>query len=197
MNNIGNHRLTKKEKYLLKKQRKEQEHFHRARRKKIRKIIFISLPVILITGGIIFGLINYLSREKGENHSGIPKLEISIPEYDASTISMAEGLVKHTYEIKNIGEGNLKIDRIWTSCMCTTARLKVGDKESGEFSMHSKPLFWSFKIVPGETGFLEVTFDPAFHGPQGTGPVVRAVYLSTNDPKNEKVEVRLLADVIK
>lgn len=58
-------------------------------------------------------------------------------------------------------------------------------------------VFWSQKIAPGETGQLEVIFDPAFHGSQGTGQVVRAVYLSTNDPENKKAEVRLLANVIK
>jgi len=54
----------------------------------------------------------------------------------------------------------------------------------------------SQKIPPWETGFLEITFDPAFHGPQGTGPVVRVVYLSTNDPNNKKTEVKLMANVI-
>lgn len=108
---------------------------------------------------------------------------------------MAEGLVKKTYEIKNTGGGDLKIDKIWTSCDCTTARLKVKDKESPEFGMHTSSLLWSQKIAPGETGFLEATFDPAFHGPQGTGPAVRIVYLSTNDPQNPKAEAKLFANV--
>ena len=80
--------------------------------------------------------------------------------------------------------------------MCTTARLRVGDKTSGEFGMQSNPIFWSQKIAPGETGYLEVTFDPAFHKEQGTGPVVRVVYLLSNDPQNEKAEVRLTANVV-
>ena len=81
--------------------------------------------------------------------------------------------------------------------MCTTARLKVGDKESGEFGMHDNPAFWSQRIVPGETGFLEVSFDPMFHGEDGTGSMVREVYLSTNDSENKKAALRLIINVIK
>ena len=192
---MENQNLSKKEKYLLKKQKKEQERTRRIQNKKVRKIALISL--LLIIGGLaIFGLFNYFSNQDHETIQDTPKIEINPQEYDAGTVSMTEGMVKYTHEIKNNGEGDLEIDRIWTSCMCTTARLKVGDEISFEFGMHSNPAFWSQKIVPGEMGYLEVTFDQSFHGLQGTGPVVRIVYLSTNDPQNKKAEVRLIANVI-
>ena len=184
----------KNEKYLLKKQRKEQEQLLKARQKKIKKTIRIALPLLLIIGAISWGLISYLSREPEETHPGTPKMEISPKEYDAGTVSMAEGLVKKTYEIKNTGPGDLKIDKIWTSCVCTTAILRIDEKQSPKFGMHNNPR-WSGKIAPGKTGYLEVAFDPAFHGPEATGPVVRAVYLATNDPQNKKAEVRLMANV--
>lgn len=187
---------TKREKYLLKKQQKERERLLKARRKKVKKAVFVYVPILLIIAGLSFALINYLSREKEEKHLGTPKIEVSPQEYDAGTISLTDGLLKHTFEIKNKGVGDLKIDRIWTSCMCTTARLRVGENESEEFGMHSNPMFWSQKITPDQTGFLEVSFDPAFHGSEVTGSVIRAVYLSTNDPQNEKVEVKLIANVI-
>lgn len=81
--------------------------------------------------------------------------------------------------------------------MCTTAILTVGDKKSTKFGMHKNPAFWSETIAPGQTGFLEMTFDPAFHGPEGTGSVMRAVYFFTNDPEQKEMEVRLSADVVK
>lgn len=155
----------------------------------MKLIIFVVGGTLLITTLLIFGLSNPSQEGQG-------KIEISPQKYDAGIVSMAEGLVKKTFEIKNIGEGDLKIDRIWTSCMCTTVRLKVGDKESPEFGMHTNSTFWSQKLASGETGFLEVTFDPAFHGPEGTGPAVRAIYISSNDPQNENLEVRLIANVI-
>lgn len=193
---MDNHHLTKKEKYLLKKQNKDQERLNRTRSGKVKKIAVL-LVGILIIGGIALALINSLSGSNQEGNQGTPKIEINPQEHDAGTVSMAEGLVKHTYEIKNTGDGDLKIDDILTSCMCTTAILKVGNKESPKFGMHNNPTFWSQKIVPGETGQLEVTFDPAFHGPQGTGQIVRAVYLETNDPQDKRVEIKLIANVIK
>lgn len=80
--------------------------------------------------------------------------------------------------------------------MCTTAVLKVGDKTSPEFGMHDNAAFWSQNITPGETGYLEVVFDPAFHGPQGVGQALRVIYLTTNDPENKKAEARLIANVV-
>lgn len=191
MNNLNDQPLTKRQRRLLRKQQQEQERMLLQRRKKIRKVLFISLPILLLAGIIVFFVKNYTPEE---NHPGTPQIEIPANEYDAETISMADGVIKHTYEIKNTGVGDLIIDSIWTSCHCTTARLKVGDKTSPEFGMDKRPT--SQKIAPGQTGFLEVTFDPAFHGPQGVGQAVRVVYLSTNDPENKKAEVRLLANVI-
>lgn len=190
---MENHQLTKREKYLLKKQMKEKERLRQVRNKKIKKILLISLPTLFVIGGIVFGIINYSPEER---HPGTPKIEINPQEYDAGTVSMAAGLVKYTYEIKNTGDGDLNIDKIWTSCHCTTAKLRVGDKTSGEFGMTSNQVFWSQKIAPGETGYLEVVFDPAYHGPRGIGQAVRSVYLSTNDPQNKKAEVRLVANVV-
>lgn len=189
--NLSGQPLSKRERRLLKKQRKERKLLLLQRSKKIKKLLFVSLPILLLAGIIVFFVKNYTPEE---NHPGIPRIEIPVNEYDAGTVSMADGLVKHIYEIKNTGVGDLKIGSIWTSCHCTVARLKVGNRESPEFGMDKS--FTSQKIPPGETGFLEVTFDPAFHGPQGAGPAVRVVYLSTNDPLNKKVEVRLLANVI-
>lgn len=183
--------LTKKERRLLKKQQKEREHTLWQRRKKIKKLLFVSLPILLLAGIIVFFAKNYTLEE---NHPGVSKLEIPANEYDAGTVSMAGGLIKHTYEIKNTGMGDLKINGIWTSCHCTTAKLTVGGKTSSEFGMDKRST--SQKIAPGETGYLEVTFDPAYHGPAGLGETVRIVYLSANDPQNKKVELKLLANVV-
>lgn len=189
---MENQNLTKKERYLLRKQEKEDRQIKKERNRRVKKLATIIAPVLLAAGGISIFLMNYSPET---SNSGQPKIEISEAEYDAGTVSMSQGKISHTYEIKNTGVGDLEIDRIWTSCMCTTAKLKVGEKESGEFGIHSNPLFWSQVIAPGEIGYLEVTFDTAFHGPEGTGEAVRVVYLSTNDPGNEQAEVKLTANV--
>ncbi len=158
-----------------------------------RKTIFISLGIISVL--FLFGVsLFYLLSPKETGPP--PKLEIESIEYNVGSISMAEGDVNVTYEIENTGEGNLRIDRIWTTCGCTVARLKVGNKTSGEFGMNAIALFWSQIIPPGEKGYLEVVFNPSYHGSGGVGPVTRSVYLQTNDPLNEEVRVLLLADVV-
>lgn len=184
--------MATKEQYDLKKEQAEKERLRQLRSKKNKKIMIIFLPTLLIIGGIVLAIVNYSPKE---NQPGTPKIEINPLEYDAGNVSMAAGLIKYTYEIKNIGDGDLKIDSVWTSCHCTTARLTVNDKTSPEFGMNKRSTLQ--KIAPEQTGFLEVTFDPAFHGPQGTGLAIRAVYLSTNDSQNKKVEVRLVANVVK
>ena len=48
-----------KEKYLLKKQEKEKERLLETRSRKIKKMVFIFLPILLIGGGIVFALLNF------------------------------------------------------------------------------------------------------------------------------------------
>lgn len=184
---------TGREKYLLRKEEKDKERLQSDKRKKNKKIIKIVVPVILVAGLVVLAFV-FLGGGAGDA-VGAAKIDISPSEYDAGNMPIGGGLVKHTYEIQNTGEDNLKISRIWTSCMCTTAKLRVGDRESDEFGMHDNPLFWSEEIAPGETGYLDVSFDPAFHGPGGTGNVVREVYLTTNDPQNKKAKAKLFVTV--
>lgn len=153
--------------------------------------VIILVGTFLMAAGLIFGLPKLSQEEAGEG-----RIEISPLEYQAGRVSMAAGLVKHTFEVKNSGQGDLKISGIKTSCMCTTAKLRVEGEESPEFGMHNNPTFWSEKIAAGQTGYLDVTFDPALHGPAGVGQVLRIIYLSTNDPEQKEAQARLTANVI-
>lgn len=184
--------LTKREIRLLKREEKRQEYLRSIRYRKIKKTAAVALVTLLVAGGITFLIANSPSEENKNNSA---KIEINPAEYDLGDISMSAGVVKKTFEIKNSGSSDLKIDSIWTSCHCTTAKLKVGDKLSPEFGMEAGLSFWSEKIAPDQTGYLEVAFDPAYHGHEGMGPVIRAVYLSTNAPDQKKVEARLSANV--
>ena len=50
---------------------------------------------------------------------------------------------------------------------------------------------------PGETAEIIADFDPAYHGPQGTGPVTRIVSFETNDPDHPYVELGFKGTVVK
>lgn len=187
---------TKREKRLLKKQEEAQEKQRQRNRLKIKKVATVLLPLLLIGGGLVFALIKYSQSRPTPTATGVdaPKIEIDPIEYDAGTISMAGGLIKKIYKIKNNGASDLTINEIVTSCHCTTAILRVGDAKSPEFGMDGAT-FWSQKIAPGQSGDLEVIFDPAFHGPQGIGPAVRIITISSNDPQNKKTEIKFIANV--
>lgn len=198
--NSDNQHLTKRERYLKRKTEKEEAQLGAIRQQKIKIKIGIMLAALFVISGVVFITTRDYSQEnQNEDQNtvgGAPRLEINPKEYDAGAISMAAGKIIHPYEIRNTGTGDLELSNFKTSCMCTTARLKVSGQESPEFGMHNNFKFWAQKIAPGETGLIEVTFDPAFHGPQGLGPVVRAVNFTTNDPQNSFAEVKLSADVL-
>lgn len=147
--------------------------------------------VLVVSVGLIFGL-PVLQTTK--TASG--QIAVSPAEYDFGTASMSAPVVKYTYAVSNIGKDELKIKAIWTSCMCTTARLKIRDKESPAFGMHENPV-WSEKLAPGQSASLEVTFDQALHGEAGLGDIVRAVYITSSDMQNPKVQALLIGKVVK
>ncbi len=184
----------KTKEYLRKRLREKEEKVALAEKeKRVKKIVSVSLAVTSIA--LIITGVFHLVSSGGEESGPPPELQITPMEHDEGTVSMADGDVTFTYEIENNGKGDLKIDRIWTTCGCTEARLKVGERTSKKFGMYDSALFWSQTISPGEKGSLEVAFDPAYHGSGGTGPVTRAVYLSTNDPLNKEARVLLSVDV--
>ena len=104
------------------------------------------------------------------------------PNYDFGTISMKAGNVSTTYRITNEGAEPLALDKIYTSCMCTTATLITANgRKQGPFGMpgHGPLKPATGQLAPGEVALLEVVFDPAAHGPSGVGRIERVVTVET------------------
>jgi len=80
--------------------------------------------------------------------------------------------------------------------MCTNAKVVIGDDQSPFFGMHSNSS-WQGLVPAGESAQILVEFDPAFHGPNGFGPITRQVILETNDQSNPKITLNLTANVTK
>lgn len=116
---------------------------------------------------------------------------------DLGDVSMAKGEVETIYKLKNIGQSNLEISGMETSCMCTTAILRKGEEESPVFGMHDNPTDWSVTLKPGQEADLVVIFDPTAHGPEGTGAVTRTVTVFSNDPIDSFKKIQLEANVVK
>ena len=127
--------------------------------------------------------------------TGEAKAEIAIKAQEFGEVPLKGGNVMKSYAVKNVGTAPLLVANMGTSCMCTTVQLKTRDGTSPKFAMHQKSE-WKGTIAPGESGEVEVVFDPAFHGPTGLGDISRMIKFETNDPNNRNVELTLVGKVI-
>jgi len=102
--------------------------------------------------------------------------------HDFGTISMAAGEVKHRFTIKNADDKAVSIKKMYTSCMCTTATLLAGEKQFGPYGMPGHGIIPKINqsINPGEEAVVEITFDPAAHGPAGIGRIQRTITIENN-----------------
>ncbi len=107
-----------------------------------------------------------------------PRVSVSPSSYNFGDVVQSEGTVSTTFTVKNTGGETLTINRLSTSCGCTTAE------------MNKDPL------QPGESREMTVTFDPMVH-PDQFGKIERVVYLQTSDPDRPEIEIDITGNVIK
>ncbi len=145
------------------------------------KFIIASALIVL---GLIIGLTFFISVKGAKERTLVTTEVLGVAanpaSYDLGEVPIKGGIVTKEYEIKNTTDSDIELIRIVTSCMCTTASVKAGDKETRFYAMEmggDKNPFISLKIKKGETAKVTVRFDPAAHGPQGVGPVDRVVSL--------------------
>lgn len=138
----------------------------------------------VLTIGLIVGLAFLISakgaKEKTLVTTEVQGIEASTIHYDLGDVPIGGGIVAKEYELKNTSGKDLELVKIATSCMCTSASVKVGDEETRFFSMEmggDKNPFISLKLKKDETAKAIVRFDPAAHGPAGVGAFDRVVWL--------------------
>ncbi len=113
--------------------------------------------------------------------------------FDLGTVSMAEGKVSHSFVVKNTGSTPLKIGKVYTSCMCTEATIVNGTSRKGPFGMpgHGGKSLAFETVKAGQEINIEVLVDPAAHGPQGTGPAKKVVYIETDSAITPTLKLEL------
>lgn len=163
------------------------------------KIIFGIGAAILIVAGVVFVARPDSSQKNNTvNVSNGLLGAIEIPEktFDFGRISMTEGNVSHSFTIKNTGNEPVTINKMYTSCMCTTAVLKMNGKTFGPYGMPGHGFIPKInqEFGSGEEAIVEVTFDPAAHGPAGLGLIQRAIILENNT--GELFQLSFTADVM-
>ncbi|RJQ28545.1 DUF1573 domain-containing protein [Candidatus Parcubacteria bacterium] len=146
--------------------------------------IILGFTVLLALGGVAlmrFGN-SEIQEVSGASHTGSSSLSFAerSVSYDFGSVSMANGNVRHDFELTNYIGGEVVVKKVMTSCMCTTADLLLPNGEKlGPFGMpgHGFIPTLDVTIQEGEKLLVPVTFDPAAHGPSGVGLVERQVFV--------------------
>lgn len=159
-----------------------------------KKIIgtIIAVALAFFVGGVYFSSnTGNTSQVKSDLQA---KAVVAETSFDWGEVGIDDGNVEKTFEIKNEGTSPLVLTNVVTSCMCTTAQLILDDRVSPVFGMHTKSAY-KLEVPPEATAKLKVIFDPAFHGPDGIGPITRQVKVETNDSENAEFNFMLTATV--
>ena len=147
--------------------------------KQLKQVIITLGSILLAVIGLVWLGGGFKSEAPtasiNENYGGALTIEES--NYDFGTVSMANGKVSKDFVLENQSQDNVKIGEVYTSCMCTEAEVKVGDKIYGPFGMpgHLSAGKANAVISPGEKVIVKAIFDPAAHGPSGVGPIERQI----------------------
>ena len=149
--------------------------------------VIIGFLVVIIGFGVLVWFAQPSGEKTEENTSAPFSSSVSVlsaqeQAFDFGAISMAAGKVSKEFTIKNSGSNSITINQLSTSCMCTEATLKIGDRQKGPYGMpgHGFNPKINETIGPGEEALVEVVFDPAAHGPAGVGRIERVVYVKYN-----------------
>lgn len=150
---------------------------------------------VIILGGGFYVVSNSNQTSQIKSVEGV-KTTVDSTTHNWGKIGLNDGNVEAVFNIRNKGNKTLKLFNVKTSCMCTTAQLSLNDKKSPVYGMHTKSPY-VLEVPADETAKLKVVFDPAYHGPQGVGPITREIIVETNDPENPKLNFEAEAMVIK
>ena len=157
------------------------------------KNVIIGFAIALVILGGVVWLSRGSSSSSGKASQDLAASSVSIQEksFDFGTVSMAAGNVSHLFRLKNTTEASIKVEKIYTSCMCTVAFLTKGSDRLGPFGMPGMsggtPETVNASVAPGEEFEIEAVFDPAAHGPAGLGKIDRTVYIETSAGKTRAV----------
>ncbi|MBM3257057.1 MAG: DUF1573 domain-containing protein [Candidatus Liptonbacteria bacterium] len=145
------------------------------------KNVLIGIGFVVVVIGALFIWGKQSSPGVAPIVSGTSALSAVETSFDFGSISMAAGKVKHVFSIRNGSSTPVRLTKLYTSCMCTTAQLMTLAKKVGPYGMPGHGFIPGIDITlaPQEEAVVEAVFDPAAHGPAGVGKIERAVFVET------------------
>lgn len=132
-------------------------------------------------------------KQPAEIEPGKGILAIPVAEHDFGSVSVSGGPVSTELPLANIGEEDLVISFLDSSCGCTTARTINGDDMGPVFGMSShgrSPTDWRTVIAPGQKASLKIYYDPMVH-PKFRGAATRVVTITSNGTTTPQKQVRI------
>ena len=107
-----------------------------------KKTILSAVAVVVLLGGL-FWLGSITSSQKpatpvdvvGTASESKGPLLADVSAFDFGSISMAKGNVSNIVKIKNVSAEPITINKVYTSCMCTSASVMKLGKSYGTFGM--------------------------------------------------------------
>ena len=165
-----------------------------------KNIIYVLVIVLFIAGFYVWGYSikgGTASSVQGIPTSNVSKGSLTASEtfYDFGSISMKNGEVTKEFKVTNSNNGDVIINKVLTSCMCTSAYIvKPDGTMKGPFGMAGHGLAPSVDevIKAGENRIIRVVFDPNAHGPAGVGRIDRFVTLTDTSNNTLQIEVKAL-----
>ena len=119
-----------------------------------------------------------------------PQIVLEPQNVDLGDVSPRDGKVETSITIKNTGQKDLIVESLSTSCGCTTVSVVNNGQEGPIFGTGTPPKDWSTTIRPGKTAELRIYYDPNVHQ-NARGPMMREVYVSSNDPVDPVVKASI------
>ncbi|MBI2039254.1 MAG: DUF1573 domain-containing protein [Candidatus Niyogibacteria bacterium] len=162
------------------------------------KIIIGVFASVLLLAGLLWIARSDLQNTAAVSLASRSALSAEEADFDFGTISMAAGNVSHAFRVKNAGSEPIAIEKMYTSCMCTTATLTKGAQTFGPYGMPGHNSFiprMNETLGPNAEAVIEAVFDPAAHGPAGVGLAERSVYIETNSAGAPTLELTFRAEV--
>jgi hypothetical protein len=151
--------------------------------------------LVLASGGIILLITAFFifNKQASAIKPGDGVLATPVSIHDFGGVPVSKGVVSVEVPLVNIGEDDLIISFLDSSCGCTTARIINGGESGPAFGMSShgrSPKNWRTTIESGKQATLKIYYDPSVH-PKFRGLATRVITITSNEKPEPVKQVRI------